>query len=475
MRKRAAQFAAAALLVAAITWFYFKFFQVNPTTVGFTFLLAVLAVATGCGLSCAVFTSIVSTLAYNFFFLPPVGTFTIADPQNWIALTVFLLTAIIASHLSHRARQEALNANLRRYELERLYSFSQELLATDNILELQNSIPGRVVETFGVTAAAVFLSEHGKTYYSDLAAQSMLDAERIRTTAARGEPTVDPEQGTSYVPLRVGVRSMGGIGVVGASLSRETLDAMGSLVAIAIERAGAVEKLSRTEASRQSESLRTALLDSVTHEFRTPLTAILASARELLSDEQLEDSARRELLSIINEEGERLNRLVGEASEMAQLEAHQVELQMEAYSIADVISEAMEDAARALQSHPVEINVAKELPMARMDPKRIREVVAHLLDNAGKYAPEGTPIHVTSEIRNGRLWTSVADRGPGIEEFEQALIFDKFYRGREHRLVYGTGMGLAIAKAIIDAHGGVVGVKSQVGSGSVFFFSLPLA
>jgi two-component system sensor histidine kinase KdpD len=462
-------------MVVAITWIYFKFIRVNPATVGFSFLLAVLLIAAWWGLATAVFMAVLAVLAYNFFFLPPIGTWTIADPQNWVALAAFLITAVLASHLSDRARREALDAHRRRHEVERLYAFSQELLATDNILELLNAIPVRVVEVFGLTAAAIFLCDGEKTYYSELGAQALIASDDLRAIAARGEPSLGTQAGVSLVPLRVGVRPVGGFGIVGGPLSRGTLDAVGGLIAIAIERAGAVEKLSKTEAARQSETLRTALLDSVTHEFRTPLTSILASARALLSDDQLDEPARRDLLSVINEEGERLNRLVGEAAEMAQLDAHQVELHLAPHSMRDAVEGALEESARALQAHSVEVNVPANLPKVRMDVKRIQEVLAHLLENAGKYSAAGTSIHITAEVHDKSVRTSVADHGPGIDEFEQVLIFDKFYRGRQQRLVHGTGMGLAIVKAIVEAHGGHVGVVSQLGHGSVFYFSLPLA
>ena len=275
------------------------------------------------------------------------------------------------------------------------------------------------------------------------------------------------------MPLRLGVRPVGAIGVTGI-MSGETLEAVGSLVAIAIERARAVEQVGKTEASREGERLRSALLDSVTHEFRTPLTSIKASVTGLLSDSQLDPAQRRDLLTVIDEEADHLNRLVGEAAEMAQLDAGQVQLQLEPHQIREAIDDALEESRQAVGGHPVEINLPPVLPPVLMDVDRIREVIAQLLENAGKYSAEGTPIRITSEVAGQRLTTSVADHGPGIDDFEQALIFDKFYRGRNQRTrVAGTGMGLAIARAIVEAHGGSIGVTSQLGHGSVFYFSLP--
>jgi len=291
----------------------------------------------------------------------------------------------------------------------------------------------------------------------------------------RGEPKIDAENGLAFMPLRMGVRVVGSMGVSGALLSRQTLEAMSSLIAIAIERAGTIEKLGRAEAARESEQLRSVLLDSVTHEFRTPLTAIKASVSSLLTNPNLDEDQHHELLTVISEESDRLNRLVGEAAEMAQLDANKVELQMEPHPIREAVEEAMEESRQTLGRHPVELRLPTDLPPVRMDLARIKEVLVHLLENAAKYSPPEAPIHITGEVKDRMLTTSVADRGPGIDDFEQSLVFDKFYRGRNQRLrVQGTGMGLAIAKAIVEAHGGRIGVTSQLGHGSVFYFSLPV-
>jgi two-component system sensor histidine kinase KdpD len=251
---------------------------------------------------------------------------------------------------------------------------------------------------------------------------------------------------------------------------------MSSLVAIAIERVRAVENLSRTEAAKESEQLRSVLLDSVTHEFRTPLTAIKASVTSLLAAPSLDEGQEQELLTVINEESDRLNRLVGEAAEMAQLDANQVELHLAPHPIQEAVDAALESSKNVLAGHPVEVRLPENLPQVRMDPSRIKEVLMHLLENAAKYSPADAPIRITGEARNRYLMTSVSDRGPGIDDFEQSLVFDKFYRGRNQRMtVQGTGMGLAIAKAIVEAHGGTIGLTSQLGHGSVFYFTLPLA
>ena len=479
--KRAAEnqilrFLVAAATVCLITAVYFRWLHVNPTTVGFTFLLAVLVISAGWGLRYAIFMAILATLAYNYFFLPPLLHITIADPQNWVALLTFLLTAIIASQLSERARRTAVESNQRRREVERLYAFSQQLLVSENVFELLNLLPRYIVDSFEVSGAAMFLEGKQESYYLDAGSRSLFPADQLKAISGRGEPVFERERRLCFMPLRMGVRSVGSIGLAGCDLSRETLEAIGSLTAIAIERANTIEKLTKTEAARESDRLRSVLLDSVTHEFRTPLTSIKASAETLLSDVALEKPERKDLLAVINEESDRLNRLIGEAAEVAQLDAHQLELHLQLHNIREAADAAIAKLQHELQPYTLQSSIPEDLPLVRMDVARITEVLVHLLDNASKYSAPGTIIQITAEHRDEEIVTSIADHGPGIDEIEQQMIFEKFYRGRDQRmLIQGTGMGLAIAKAIVELHGGAIGVTSQLGRGSLFYFSLPVA
>src|SRR5467141_5012824 len=220
--------------VAGIILFYRHILHVNQTTVALSFLLAILAVSAVWGMAVSVAMSLLAVVAFNYFFLPPVGTLTIADPQNWVALFAFLVTSIVGSQLSSRIRKEADEAHSRRREIERLYKFSQKLLGEGNVIQLMNAIPNYVVESFEAGAAELFLPQKDKFYRSGYGA-SHLDKERMKTAFLRDEMTIESLQRLYFIPVLLGVRAIGSLGISGARLSRQTLDAVGSLVAIAIE------------------------------------------------------------------------------------------------------------------------------------------------------------------------------------------------------------------------------------------------
>jgi two-component system sensor histidine kinase KdpD len=463
------------IVIAGIAFLYRHVLVVNQTTVALSLLLAILAVSAVWGMAVSVFMSIVAMLVFNYEFLPPIGTLTIADPQNWVALGAFLVTSIMGSQLSARIRKEADQANGRRREIERLYKFSQKLLGEGNVIQLMNAIPNYVVESFEAGAAELFLPQKDKFYRSGFGA-SHLDEEKMKATFLRDESTIETQQSLYFIPVRLGVRAIASLGISGARLSRQTLDAVGSLVAIAIERARAVEQLGQTEAERQGERLKSALLDSVTHDFRTPLTSMKAAVTSLLASAKTNAEQQRELLTIINEECDRLNHLVEEASEMARLEAGEIELHFAPTPIEEIVQDALAQVKSSLAGRRVQVKLSPDLPRVKADPDRTKDILVNLIDNANLYSPKEEPITISAEITGDCVTTHVADRGPGIEDFEQGMIFDKFYRGKDQRyLVRGTGMGLPIAKAIVAAHGGTISVTSQLGHGSVFSFTLPIA
>lgn len=454
--------------------FFRQVTHANATTVALTFLVAVLVVSALWGFWYAAFLAVISTLAFNFFFLPPVGTLTIADPQNWIALFAFLFTAMVAGQLSERARREAIRANQRRTEIERLYSFSQRLLTTESVPELLNQVPRTVTEIFAARGAAIQVSERTDVYRSS--AQTVeLDSERLQAVAMRGEPITDADHGLDFVPLRLGVRTVGAIGISGGTLSPESLEALSTLIAIAMERTTAIENIGKAEAAREHEKLHSAILDSIAHEFRTPLTAIKASATSLLAG-GLTSGQQQELLAVVDEEADRMDHLVEEAMQLARLESHQVELDRRTHLIGEAVEQALQMTKKVTAAHPLQVSIPPDLPAVDFDLDLVTNVLVQLIENAAKYSPPASQISVLAEHAGASILISVADRGAGIDELERALIFDKFYRGKDNRYsVQGTGMGLAIAKAIVEAHGGAVEVTSQLGSGSVFSFSLPLS
>ncbi|MBS1839823.1 MAG: DUF4118 domain-containing protein [Acidobacteria bacterium] len=476
VRQHVLRMIAALCIVAAIAAFYRKEFPtVNQTTVALSFLLAILAVSAAWGMAVSALMSVAAMLAFNYFFLPPVGHLTVADPENWAALLAFLVTAIVGSQLSSRIRKEADVAHRRRTEIEQLYAFSQKLLGEGNVIQLLNAIPNHIVESFEAGAASVFLAEKQKFYGSEYGTPQ-LEEKQLKAAFDKEEPLIDGAERFSYAPVRLGIKSIGSFGISGARLTRHTLEAVGTLLGIAIERARAVEQLSKAEADRQSERLRSALLDSITHNFRTPLTSIKASVTSLLSERPPKAEQRRELLEIMDEECDRLNRLIEDAAEMARLEAGEVELQFSPVGVRELIDAAMENCKFALGERKIEFQIRDGLPQVRADLARAKEVLVQLLDNASLYSERGKPIAVNAESNGNSVMISVADHGPGIDAMEQGLIFDKFYRGKGQRaVVQGTGMGLSIAKAIVEAHGGSINMTSQPGRGSVFSFTLPVA
>jgi len=462
--------ASAAVIVAV----YFFRLHVNETTVALTFLIGILLVAANWGLRHSIYLSILSSAAFNFFFLPPVLTFTVGDGRNWVALLAFLVTGIVASQLAERARREAKISRRRQREAERLYEFSQQMLVTGNVIDLLNVLPQMIAVTFNLAGAAIYLREKDRIYrsspdYMDVTASELRDAAFTR------DHRYDEARAVTLVPILLGTRPIGAVGITGNRTSPEALDAVCGLAAIAIERAGAVETLTRVQASRESERLRNALLDSVAHELRTPLTSITAAVTTLRSEPALDAEQSGEMLQVIEEEAARLDRLVGQAMEMAELDANDIKLDLRMHSMREAVDLALEAVQGPLKNHPLELRLPDTLPPVQMDLERIAKVLQHLLENAAKYSTEGSPIFVSAEVSRGQLVTSVADRGAGVDDLEKMMIFDKFYRGQGQRYrVQGTGMGLAIAKAIVEAHGGSIDVTSQPSQGSVFSFYLPL-
>jgi two-component system, OmpR family, sensor histidine kinase KdpD len=468
------RYAAALLTVALITQFYRHETSFAVTTVVLTYLLCVLISSALWGLGISVFMSATATLALDYYFFPPIGRFTISDPQDWASLLAFLITSVIGSELSARARREAEEANRRRTEIEHLYEFSQYLMKARDQLELLNEIPRQIVRIFHADAAALYLPENREIYRAGVDAPQ-LEANRLKSAAMREDPEMDPSREIYFAPIRFGLRVIGSVAISGSLASDKTLEAIGTLAASAIDRAQAIELLGKAEAVRESERLKSVLLDAVTHDFKTPLTSIKASATSLLENLNFNRDQRKELLIVIDEECDRINRLIGQTNEMARLEAGEVTLQFAPLPVNGIITAALEDCESVKTSRAIHTEGNGLRCKVYADPAWARKVFTNIIQNADLYSYPGEPIRISAEQRDGFVVFSVSDKGAGIEDFEKNHIFDRFYRGKGQRhRIPGTGMGLPIAKAIIEAHGGTIGVVSRVGAGSVFTFSLPI-
>jgi two-component system sensor histidine kinase KdpD len=443
---------------------------VNPTTVALTLLLLVLLLAAEWGLRYAIAVSVVATAAYNFFFLPPVGTFTINDPQNWLALFAFLFTGIVASRLAERARQQAKDARARQHELEALFRLSRELLQTESVSDLVAVVPAAVASTASATSSLLYLVDGDRLYQAGPKSVSSVEIPHLQQLAT-SLPSVTESGDELQIPIRTGVRPKGVLVVRNAGLSIATAEAIGSLVSISIDRAQAVEGVAKNEAAKESERLRALILDSITHQLRTPLTSIKGAATALLNGNVAEPDSH-ELLTIIDEESDRLNQLVSEAVEMAQLDSHQVQMHFAPVNVLEMFDDARQACSWVEEKHELHVDVPADLQV-QADATMLEKVMCNLLENAAKYSREGSPITVTAEPAGDQVVLSVADRGAGIDPSEQALIFERFYRGRSQSLgTFGTGMGLAISRAIVEAHGGSINVTSQPERGSVFTITL---
>jgi two-component system sensor histidine kinase KdpD len=460
-------------IIALIGVFYRKVVFVNETVVGFTFLLAVLSASAVWGLSVAAVMSIAAAVVYDYFFLPPIGTFNISDARDWAALCSFLVTAGIGSYLSAWARREARTANQRRGETEQLYKFSQHLLAAGDPTQAFEAIPRYVVESFATGPVSLSLVDNSRLYSAGP------DLNRVKHdvegSVAHEELPANGEQNTHVIPLRLGEQELGSLRISGSVPSPTALEALGALAVVAIERARAIERAAKMEAARESEHLKSVLLDAIAHDFKTPLTSIKGSATALLADLDFGLEERKELLVLIDEECDRINKLIGSASEMSRLDAGQIKLNLAPHSVEELINASLDNCQGVLRERRVDLDVKERDCLVLVDLSLASKVLIHLIENANLYSSPGEPIVVHAERQDGRFAFSVSDRGPGIEETELTHIFEKFYRGKGQRdRVDGTGMGLAIAAAIAKAHGGTIDAASHPGKGSVFTFFLPI-
>ena len=461
--------AASLAATGTVTFLHLRLGVTNPTTIALSYLVVVLVIAGNWGIVESTVAALTAIVCFNFFFLPPVGTLTIADPQNWIALIAFMITAVVVSQLSGRTRQRTLEALSRQGDLERLYALSRSLLLSQSAAAAPSEIARFIAEAFQLPGVALYDHQSGSTVWAGPVERPELES-HLRDVA---------RQATSYrsadamvTAIRLGAAPIGSLAIVGRPLSDTVLQSVTNLAAIGLERARSQAATTRAEAARQSSELRAAVLDAAAHEFKTPLTSMRAAASAL----QLgiaETDPRRELVEIVNEDLVRLQALVTDAIQMLRIDSGDFVVHRERCRVGDIFDAAVQDLDTRLQGHNVTTTLPDDLTVDA-DRNLLRLALRQLLDNAVKYSPPDSGIDVRATANEG-VEIAVHNTGSAIPEREQPQIFERFYRGELARHVPGTGMGLAIVQQIARAHGGTLTVSSTPTGGTAFTLSLPKA
>ena len=455
-------------------------------------LTAVVAVAVRLGLGPSLAAVVTASLAYNFFFLPPVYTLTIADPTNVAAFLLFTVVAVIVSNLAARVRRSALVSQGRARATERLYGFSRKLSGCGTLDDVLWATSAQVAAMLKVRVVLLLPEDGTVTVRAGYPPEDRLDeSDRAAAQwafnndhpAGRGADTL-PGARRLFLPMRTGRGTLGVIGLdadgTGPILTpegRRLLDALADMGALAIERVRLVEDLDRAERAAETDRLARALLTSISHDLRTPLASVLGAASTLRDlDAALPPEAKADLLATIIEESERLNRFIVNLLDMTRLEAGAVAPNLAPQDVSETVDTALRRVDKVLAGHRVAVDVPPDLPTLRLDPVLFEQVLVNLLDNAGKYAPEGTEVTVRARRDGGSVRIEVLDEGSGLPEAEAERVFDKFYRVRKSdRVRAGTGLGLAIARGFVEAMGGRVTVANRRDRpGACFTVTLPV-
>jgi two-component system, OmpR family, sensor histidine kinase KdpD len=458
--------------VAVITFAAYNVVSVNATTVGFAYLLFILVVAAIWGFWESVACAVAATVAFNFFFFPPVGTLTIADPQNWVALFSFLTTGLIASRLSAAAKRRALEATEHRQDVERLYTFSRAILLIGDGEPFPKQLALKLAEVFALKAVVLYDRRSDEFHRAGPSDFEGLD-DQLRDSALQGTSFASAEGGRVITAVRLGSEPIASLAFQGAQMPDGVLQGVANLVAIGLERARAQDLAQQVEAARQSEQLRTTLIDAMAHEFKTPLTSIKAATTSLRSNPAQTPATRAELIEIADEETEHLQKLIDDTIELARLDTARIEIQPELSDLCAVLREEVASMQGEANGRPVDLVGASAPVPISFDRRLVRLAVRQLLDNAFKYSPPGTPVTAKVERNDGGVSVVIANGGPGIAPPEQSRIFQRFYRSPsvKHQ-VPGTGLGLSIAYSIAQAHHGDLTLSSRPGE-TAFRLTLP--
>ena len=453
--------------VAAVIFSCFRLVQANATTAALALLLVVLAVAANWGLGEAIATSVVAVLGLNYYFLPPIGRFTVADPENWVALVVFLITAVTASQLSALARKRTEEAEAGRRQMGKLYELSRAMLMEESRDAVRNSMAS-ACQILQLESVAFYDAAATEMYGST--ADSGITADDLAHVASTGEPVTIGR--FTMMPVRLGTRTVGALAARGDVLTPALLDSLAGLLAINYERVRALDRAAEAEAAKRNEEFKSSLLDGLAHDLKTPLTAIRSCVTRLIDIPPRTEEVRQELLSIVDQESRRLEQSITEAVELARIESRELQLHREQTSAAELIGMVLAQ-SREENKERFSVSVPDDLRL-NVDSDLIRRALAQIIENAQKYAPPDSPIEITVSGEDGLPVISVSDRGPGISKDELERVFEKFYRGRRVKgKIEGTGMGLAIAKGIIEAHGGRIRALNRPGGGAMIAITLP--
>jgi two-component system sensor histidine kinase KdpD len=476
--------------IALVTFMLLQWPQLsNATTVALGFLVVVLLVAATSRLWVAVTTSIVAMLAFNFFFLPPVGALVIADPQNWVALFAFLAVSLVASNLSAVARDRTHEAVTRRDELARLLDLSRDVLLITDSEAANSSLAGFIARRFDLEYVAiclprdtewiVFESSSRRDALNPADLSAAFRAADIHGESDSGVPSPDghrplPMAGhdVRVVPLRFGTKPIGLLAAAGRPVESGTLDALAGLAAIALERVQFLDERKNAEVARQSEDLKSALLASLSHDLRTPLTAIRVAADNLQSSWP-DERERREQSELIVTEVDRLTRLFQNILEMARIDAGAVTKDARWVALSEIVDAARSRVEHALRGRTVEVSVESER-LVRLDPRVPAAALSHLLENAAQYSPRSSSIHIDGIVSNDGLTITVRDHGHGIAPGDLPHVFERFFRGADAKVGRsGTGMGLAIARGVLAVEGGRISAENCADGGARFTIVVP--
>jgi two-component system sensor histidine kinase KdpD len=467
------------------TWF-------GITNVALVFLTAVLIGAALHGLGPSLFACVLATLAYNFFFLQPLYTFTIADPENVVALFFFAVVALVASNLAARVRGQALAARLRARVTDDLYQFSRKLTVAVTLDDLLWATAHQIALMLKVRVVLLLPEGDTVTVRAGFPPEDMLDDADLAAAkwcwekdhvAGRDSDTL-PGAKWLFLPLRTGRGPLGVVGIIrdepGPLLApdqQRLMDALADQAALAIERVNLARDLHVTRLQAETDRLRSALLTSISHDLRTPLASILGSATSLRSQEAILDQpTKNTLLNTIVDEADRLNRFIGNLLDMTRLESGALTPSMSLYDLSDVIGAALQRAGKILADHRVTLDLTANLPMLAVDMVLFEQVLFNLLDNAAKYAPAGSLITIQAYETGDSVVLRIMDEGDGIPDTDTDRIFEKFYRaGTADGRRAGTGLGLAICRGFIEAmHGAITAGNRADRPGAVITITLPV-